>query len=142
MLLKGMTEKDINRINKFIEGKTFVYDHRVSFSEKPVKVYYQFHIDGVKRLISIGEWKDHLFVSVKIVNGEGMVNLYLTHFKNQRIAGRDSVSNNWFEFSVQTGQDIESFLKFFNINMNVVIDTIEFEPNEDFVPLINLEDKE
>lgn len=139
MLLKGMTEKDINRINKFIEGKTFVYDHYVRFNNDPVKVYYQFHIDGVKRLISIGEWKDHLFVSVKIVNGEGMVNLYLTHFKNQRIAGRDSVSNNWFEFSVQTGQDIESFLKFFNISMNVVIDTIEFEPNEDFVSLVNLD---
>jgi predicted ATP-dependent Lon-type protease len=139
MLLKEMTEKDINRINKFIEGKTFVYDHYVRFNNDPVKVYYQFHIDGVKRLISIGEWKDHLFISVKIVNGEGMVNLYLTHFKNQRIAGRESVSNNWFEFSVQTGQDIESFLKFFNINMNVVIDTIEFEPNEDFVSLVNLD---
>ncbi len=66
MLLKGMTEKDINRINKFVEGKTFAYDHYVSFNNNPVKVYYQFHIDGVKRLISIGEWKDHLFVSVKI----------------------------------------------------------------------------
>jgi hypothetical protein len=123
---------NLRKINKFIEGKTFVYDHYVRFNDNPVKVYYQFHIDGVKRLISIGEWEDNLFVSVKIVNGEGMVNLYLTHFKNQRIAGRDSVSNNWFEFSVQTGQDIESFLKFFNINMNVVIDTIEFVPNKDF----------
>jgi len=137
-----MTNKDINRINKFIEGKTFVYDHRVSFSEKPVKAYYQFHIDGVKRLISIGEWKDHLFVSVKIVNGEGMVNLYLTHFKNQRIAGRDSVSNNWFEFSFQIENDIKEFLKFFSIDMPVVVDNFEFAPSKDFVPLINLEDKE
>jgi len=45
----------INTINKFIKGKTFVYDHRVSFSEKPQKGYYQFQIDGVKPLISVGE---------------------------------------------------------------------------------------
>jgi predicted ATP-dependent Lon-type protease len=125
----------LHKINKFIEGKTFVYDHDVRFNQNPVKVYYQFHIDGVKRLISIGEWKDHLFVSVKIVNGEGMVNLYLSHFKNQRIVGRESVSNNWFEFSVQTGQDIESFLNFFNIDMKVVIDTIEFEPKKYFIAI-------
>ncbi len=123
---------NLHKINKFIEGKTFVYDHYPRFNDKPVKVYYQFHIDEVKRLISFGEWKDYLSVSVKIVNGEGMVNLYLSHFKNQRIKGREAVSNNWFEFSVQTPKDIESFLRFFNIDMNVVIDTIEFEPNKDF----------
>ena len=127
---------NLRKINKFIEGKTFVYDHDVRFNNNPVKVYYQFHIDGVRKLISVGEWKDYLFVSVKIVNGEGMVNLYLTHFKNQRIAGRDSVSNNWYEFYVQTARDIESFLKFFNIDMNVVIDNIEFEPNKDFKSLL------
>ena len=127
---------NLRKINKFIEGKTFVYDHDVRFNNNPVKVYYQFHIDGVRKLISVGEWKDYLFVSVKIVNGEGMVNLYLSHFKNQRIAGRDSVSNNWYEFYVQTARDIESFLKFFNIDMNVVIDNIEFEPNKDFKSLL------
>ena len=127
---------NLRKINKFIEGKTFVYDHDVRFNNNPVKVYYQFHIDGVRKLISVGEWKDYLFISVKIVNGEGMVNLYLTHFKNQRIAGRDSVSNNWYEFYVQTARDIESFLKFFNIDMNVVIDNIEFEPNKDFKSLL------
>ena len=72
--------KELNGINKFLEGKTFGYDHRVSFSEKPQKGYYQFHIDKVAQLISIGEMKDHLFVSVKLVNGEGMVNYYLCAF--------------------------------------------------------------
>ena len=133
----------LNRINKFIEGKTFVYDHRVSFSEKPVKAYYQFHIDKVSDLRSIGEMTPHIFVSVKLVNGEGMVNYYLCAFGNrQKMTGRLNVSNQWYEFSVQISNDIKQFLQFFSINMPVVVDNFEFDPSKDFVPLINLETEE
>jgi hypothetical protein len=136
-----MTKKEIDRINKFIEGRTFVYDHRVSFSEKPVKGYYQFHIDKVSELISVGEMKPYVFVSVKLVNGEGMVNFYLCVFGNkQKMTGRENVSKQWYEFSVQISNDIEEFLKFFSIDLPVVVDNFEFTPSEDFVPLINLED--
>jgi hypothetical protein len=136
--------KELNGINKFLEGKTFVYDHRVSFSvsEKPMKAYYQFHIDEVAQLRSIGEMKDHLFVSVKLVNGEGMVNYYLCAFGNkQKMTGRDHVNKQWYDFSVQIGHDIEEFLKFFSIDMPVVVDNLEFTPSKDFVPLINLENE-
>jgi hypothetical protein len=137
----------LKRINKFIEGKTFEYDHRVRFKleGQPVKAYYQFHIDGIRQLRSVGEMTDHLFVSVKLVNGEGMVNLYLSSAvfsTKQKVTGRQNVTNFWFEFYVQIGEDIENFLKFFNINLPVVVDNFEFSPSEDFVPLINLEDKE
>ena len=133
-----MTKKEIDRINKFIEGRTFVYDHRPSFSDTMVnKAYYQFHIDGIRQLISVGKMTDHLFVSVKLVNGEGMINLYLSHFGNkQKMTGRQNVANQWFEFYVQIGQDIENFLKFFNIDLPVIIDNFEFSPSEDFVSLI------
>ena len=135
--------KELNGINKFIEGKTFVYDHRVSFNEKPVKAYYQFHIDKVSELRSVGEMIPHIFVSVKLVNGEGMVNYYLCAFGNrQKMTGRLNVSNQWYEFSVQISNDIKQFLQFFSINMPVVVDNFEFDPSKDFVPLINLEDEE
>ncbi len=135
-----MTKTEIDRINKFVKNKTFVYDHRVSFNENPVKGYYQFHIDKVTQLRSIGEWKDHLFVSVKLVNGEGMVNYYLCAFGNrQKMNGRELVNKQWYEFSVQIGHDIQEFLKFFSINIPVVVDNFEFAPSKDFVPLINLE---
>jgi len=138
-----MTKTEIDRINRFVKNKTFVYDHRVSFSEKPVKAYYQFHIDKVVQLRSIGEMKDHLFVSVKLVNGEGMVNYYLCAFGNkQKMNGRELVNKQWYEFSVQIDNDIREFLKFFSIDMPVVVDNFEFAPSKDFVPLINLEDKE
>ena len=99
--------KELNGINKFLEGKTFGYDHRVSFSEKPVKGYYQFHIDKVAQLRSIGEMKDHLFVSVKLVNGEGMVNYYLCAFGNKEkiiylivnnLSGKFSLTISWYRF--------------------------------------------
>jgi len=138
-----MESNKINQINKFIKGKTFVYGHRVSFSEKPVKAYYQFHIDKVSDLISVGEMTPHIFVSVKLVNGEGMVNYYLCAFGNkQKITGRQAVSSKWYEFSVQIDNDIQEFLKFFSIDLPVVVDNFEFAPSKDFVPLINLEDKE
>ena len=131
----------LKKINKFIEGKTFEYNHRVRFSleGEPVKAYYQFHIDGIRQLRSVGEMKDHLFVSVKLVNGEGMVNLYLSGFGNrQKMTGRQNVTNHWFEFYVQIGDDIENFLKFFSIDLPVVVDNFEFAPSEDFKPLIEL----
>ena len=139
-----MTKKEIDRINKFIEGKTFGYNHRVSFSDTDTtKAYYQFHIDGVRQLISVGEMKDHLFVSVKLVNGEGIINLYLSHFGHkQKMTGRQNVANQWFEFGVQISNDIQEFLKFFSVDLPVVVDNFEFAPSKDFVPLINLEDKE
>ena len=137
-----MESNKINQINKFIKGKTFVYDHRVSFSEKPVKAYYQFHIDKVSELISVGEMTPYIFVSVKLVNGEGMVNYYLCAFGNrQKMTGRLNVSNQWYEFGVQISNDIWQFLKFFSINLPVVVDNFEFAPSKDFVPLINLENE-
>ena len=136
-----MTKAEIDRINKFIKSKTFVYDHRVSFNQTPVKGYYQFHIDKVSELRSVGEMKPHIFVSVKLVNGEGMVNYYLCAFGNkQKITGRQAVSSKWYEFSVQIDNDIQEFLKFFSIDLPVVVDNFEFAPSKDFVPLINLED--
>ena len=131
-------ENKIKFVNNFIKNQTFEYGHRPSFSDTMVnKAYYQFHIDGIRQLISVGKMTDHLFVSVKLVNGEGMINLYLSHFGNkQKMTGRQNVANQWFEFYVQIGQDIENFLKFFNIDLPVMIDNFEFSPSEDFVSLI------
>ena len=135
-----MEKSEINRINKFIEGKTFEYKHRPSFSDTDKnKAYYQFHIDGIKQLRSVGDDKDHIFVSVKLINGEGIINLYLSHFGNkQKMTGRQNVANQWFEFYVQIGQDIENFLKFFSIDLPVVIDNFEFTPSKDFKPLVEI----
>jgi hypothetical protein len=134
----------IKTIN-FIKNQTFEYGHRPSFSDTMVNnAYYQFHIDGIRQLRSVGEMTDHLFVSVKLVNGEGMINLYLSSAvfsTKQKVTGRQNVTNFWFEFYVQIGEDIENFLKFFNIDLPVVVDNFEFSPSEDFIPLYNFENE-
>jgi len=137
-LNETISKEQISSINNFIEGQTFEYEHKVSFNDsQTAKAYYQFHIDGVGKLRSVGEDIDHLFVSVKLVNGEGMINLYLSHFGHKhKTTGRQNVANQWFEFYVQTRQDIEDYLKLFNITIPIVIDNFEFSPSEDFVPLI------
>ena len=137
-LNETLTKGQISDINNYIDGQTFEYDHKVSFNDsQTAKAYYQFHIDGIRKLRSVGEDKDHLFVSVKLVNGEGMINLYLSHFGHKhKMTGRQNVANQWFEFYVQIRQDIEDFLKLFNIKTPVVIDNFEFSPSEDFVSLI------
>ena len=135
-----MEKSEINRINNFIKNQTFEYNHVPSFSLTDTnKAYYQFHIDGIRQLRSVGDMKDHIFVSVKLVNGEGIINLYLSHFGNkQKMTGRQNVANQWFEFYVQIGQDIENFLKFFSIDLPVVIDNFEFTPSKDFKPLVEI----
>ena len=131
-------KNNLEILKKITKGKTFEYEHKVSFGDDNfAKAYYKFHIDGIRKLRSVGEDKDHLFVSVKLVNGEGMINLYISHFGHKhKMTGRQNVAKQWFEFYVQIGQDIEDFLKLFNIKTPVVIDNFEFSPSEDFVPLI------
>lgn len=133
-----------DKINKLFEGKTFEYNHKVRFKSETVKAYYQFHIDKVVPLISVGEMTDHLFVSVKLVNGEGMINLYLSSAvfsTKQKVIGRENVTNFWFEFYVQVGRDIEYLLKFFNIDIPVIVDNFEFAPSKDFIPIYNFENE-
>jgi len=44
----------------------------------------------------------------------------------------------WFSLSKQISMDIEEFLKFFGVNMSVVVDNLKFEPSENFVSLVDL----
>jgi|LakMenE01Jun11ns_1017448.scaffolds.fasta_scaffold9573973_2 hypothetical protein len=130
-------EINIDEINDFIKNQTFEFDFDTSYGNS-VKSEYKFKIDKVKPLISIGEWTDHIFVSVKVTNGEGMMNLYISLYGDKEIVGREKVANMWFSLSKQISMDIEEFLKFFGVNMSVVVDNLKFEPSENFVPLVDL----
>jgi len=130
-------EINIDEINDFIKNQTFEFDFDTSYGNS-VKSEYKFKIDKVKPLISIGEWTDHIFVSVKVTNGEGMMNLYISLYGDKEIVGREKVANMWFSLSKQISMDIEEFLKFFGVNMSVVFDNLKFEPSENFVSLVDL----
>ena len=130
-------EINIDEINDFIKNQTFEFDFDTSYGNS-VKSEYKFKIDKVKPLISIGEWTDNIFVSVKVINGEGMMNLYISIYGGKEIVGREKVANMWFSLSKQISMDIEEFLKFFGVDMSVVVDNLKFEPSENFVPLVDL----
>jgi hypothetical protein len=67
-----------------------------------------------------------------------MMNLYISLYGDKEIVGREKVANMWFSLSKQISMDIEEFLKFFGVNMSVVVDNLKFEPSENFVPLVDL----
>jgi hypothetical protein len=130
-------EINIDEINDFIKNQTFEFDFDTSYGGI-AKTEYKFKIDKIKQLISIGEWTDNIFVSVKVINGEGMMNFYISIDGGKEIVGREKVANMWFSLSKQISMDIEEFLKFFGVNMSVVVDNLKFEPSENFVPLVDL----
>jgi hypothetical protein len=67
-----------------------------------------------------------------------MMNLYISIYGGKEIVGREKVANMWFSLSKQISMDIEEFLKFFGVNMSVVVDNLKFEPSENFVSLVDL----
>lgn len=63
------TEEKIRRVNKVIKDMVFEFEGEVDFNLL-VSLEYQFQITGVKKMISVGEYYDHLVVDVTIVNGD------------------------------------------------------------------------
>ena len=119
---------------------------KTSFSEKTeifADLYFNFQQENeIPKALVFREIKNFISNVFNQSSFEGMVNYYLCAFGNrQKMTGRLNVSNQWYEFGVQISNDIWQFLKFFSINLPVVVDNFEFAPSKDFVPLINLENE-
>jgi len=66
-----MTEKEINDINRYLEGKTFSDNVRFWSSDEPdFEVEYKFKILGTKKMISVGEYYNHLILDIEIVDAD------------------------------------------------------------------------
>ena len=64
-----LTDKEINRINKFLESKTFNYkDLIVPNTEVYADFDYKFKIIGYKKMISVGTEYDYLTISLTLLN--------------------------------------------------------------------------
>ena len=64
-----LTDKEINRINKFLESKTFNYrDLIVPNTEMYTDFDYKFKIIGYKKMISVGTEYDYLTISLTLLN--------------------------------------------------------------------------
>ena len=76
-----ISEKHIERINKVIKDMVFDYDGKIFTTDLNIDFQYQFIITGQRRMISVGEYYDHLDVLVEIVDGNERTTKFFVVFK-------------------------------------------------------------
>ena len=64
-----LTNQEINRLNKFLENKTFNYQGLMIFNTRTmVDLDYKFEIIGYTKRISVGQYYDYINISLTIFN--------------------------------------------------------------------------
>ncbi len=118
-----ISEKHIERINKVIKDMVFDFNGEILTNDREVNFKYQFEIIGQKKMISVGEYYDHLEVSVKIIDGDKMANLIFAVFKS---LGTNIVKD--YKLRNQLDRHITNDLSYFfsGDGVRVIISNVEF----------------
>ena len=96
-----ISEKHIERINKVIKDMVFDYDSKIFTPDLNIEFQYQFIITGQRRMISVGEYYDHLDVLVEIIDGNERTTKFFVVFKtlNDNL-NKDYMLNNYLGNSI------------------------------------------
>lgn len=96
-----ISEKHIERINKVIKDMVFDYDGKIFTPNLNIEFQYQFIITGQRRMISVGEYYDHLDVLVEIIDGNERTTKFFVVFKtlNDNL-NKDYMLNNYLGNSI------------------------------------------
>ena len=96
-----ISEKHIERINKVIKDMVFDYDGKIFTPDLNSEFQYQFIITGQRRMISVGEYYDHLDVLVEIIDGNERTTKFFVVFKtlNDNL-NKDYMLNNYLGNSI------------------------------------------
>jgi hypothetical protein len=127
-----ISEKHIEKINKVIKDMVFDYNGEILANGREVNFKYQFEIIGQKKMMSVGEYYDHLEVSVKIIDGDKMANLIFAVFKSLGTnIGKD------YKLRNQLDRHITNDLSYFfsGEGVRVIISNVEF--SEEYEEKIN-----
>lgn len=113
-----MTEKEINDINRYLKGKTFSENVRFWSSDEPnFEVEYKFKILGTKKMISVGEYYDHLILDIEIVDADDITTqlfgIYAKIGNHFESAIEKMVKDNYL-FIVDITYSIRELLKYFS----------------------------
>ena len=127
-----ISEKHIERINKVIKDMVFDFNGEILTNGREVNFKYQFEIIGQKKMISVGEYYDHLEVSVKIIDGDEMVNLIFAVFKS---LGTNIVKD--YKLRNQLDRHITNDLSYFFSGEGVRITISDIEFSEEYEEKIN-----
>ena len=76
-----ISEKHIERINKVIKDMVFDYNGKIFTPDLNIEFQYQFIITGQRRMISVGEYYDHLDVLVEIIDGNERTTKFFVVFQ-------------------------------------------------------------
>jgi hypothetical protein len=70
------SKEKIQKVNKIIKNKIFNFQSEIT-PEVNVSVEYCFRINGVKKMISVGEYYDYLTVDIEVVGGDERFDLWM-----------------------------------------------------------------
>ena len=96
-----ISEKHIERINKVIKDMVFDYNGKIFTPDLNIEFQYQFIITGQRRMISVGEYYDHLDVFIEIIDGNERTTKFFVVFKtlNDNL-NKDYMLNNYLGNSI------------------------------------------
>ena len=96
-----ISEKHIERINKVITDMVFDYDGKIFTPDLNIEFQYQFIITGQRRMISVGEYYDHLDVFIEIIDGNERTTKFFVVFKTLKDnLNKDYMLNNYLGNSI------------------------------------------
>jgi len=118
--------KKIERINQIVENKTYVIENTNSIFDG---AKYKFRIIGERQLISMGEWKDYIFVEVTIISlsTEEMTKSLGKILNGIYYDNHTDVYNHGYTTARAAGDKIEMLLKNFNINSWVIVGFLKYD---------------
>ena len=127
-----ISEKHIERINKVIKDMVFDYDGKIFTPDLNLDFQYQFIITGQRRMISVGEYYDHLDVLVEIINGNERTTKFFVVFKtlNDNL-NKDYMLNNYL------GNSISDELSYFFGEDYVRVRLVKIQFSEEYNQKIN-----
>ena len=139
------TEKEIEKINRFLSDQTFECSSKLfgGWNTPEFNFEYQFAITGIRQMISVGEWYDHVKVYVEVIDMEDRYKLlYAILGKNYN---REELTNIFFKkdyfFTNSLNGCISDTLKHFTSDqfVRIFFDNIIISDNL-FDEIINTQD--
>lgn len=125
-----LTDQEINRLNKFLENKTFNYQGLMIFNTKTmVDLDYKFEILGYKQMISVGEYYDYMKISLTIFNFRDKLSQLIFHSSGtkEQEFWRSFFDDNLFFFKQQILEDITNILINFEPDIRITIGEINID---------------
>jgi hypothetical protein len=127
-----LNEKEVDRLNNFLKGKTFPYKRGIFDYDLPGEndFDFKFQILGYKKMISVGEYYDYTIVSVTLLNFRDELSqmLFLRRLNGDFL--KKYFKENMYYFRNNLNTEIRDILKVFDEDARVTIQDIEIETPE------------